>query len=192
MVNTSATGGILLPTGAPPANDVELQDFLQSWIVGITGILSKNVMPRWQKEPPNIPGENVDWLSFGIVRREAETFAAEIHISAGDGSDEIRRHEILHILVSFYGPNADNNLSILREGMQVGQNREPLGLAGMGIVGCEDSTTIPEMIKERWMYRVDLPFSIRRQIVRTYPILNILSSKTTIDNESNITYAISP
>lgn len=184
MANDSSTGGALLPASSPaPLEDAGLLDFLHDWVQGITGLPATMIRPRWQPEPPNIPDEAVDWAAFGIMRREADTFVYEEHHPDVNGYDELRRHEILHILLSFYGQNADNYCSLLREGMQVAQNREVLGLAGMGVINCGDISTVPEFVKEKWLYRTDLPFSIRRQIIREYPVLNLLSSVTQLNNE---------
>jgi hypothetical protein len=40
----------------------------------------------------------------------------------------------------------------------------------MGLVETQDATAVPTIIKEKWVYRVDLNFSIKRQIIRTYPV----------------------
>lgn len=145
------------------------------------------VRPRWQPEPPNIPSETTDWLAFGITNREADTFAAELHYPTGLGYNEIRRHEVLTILVSVYGPNADNTAHLLREGMQLAQNLEPLSLNNMGLVESGDIRTVPELLKEKWLYRLDLTFRIRRQIVRDYTVENLVSAQATLNNEHYVT-----
>lgn len=188
MANTSATGGNLVPqTGSPaPLQGDALFDFFQAWIVSLTGMQGQYVRPRWQPEPPNIPLDGIDWAAFGITNRHPQTFAAEIHYPAAGinpGYDEIRNHEELTILVSFYGVNADNNASLLREGMSVAQNREILSQNNMGLVGWGDTLAVPEMIKEKWLYRVDFEFVVRRQIVRDYAVLDIISVPSSINNE---------
>ena len=189
MSNTSATGGYLVPSSSPaPLEGNALVDFVQSWVVGVTGMSGKNVRPRWQPEPPNIPQEDVSWAALGVVRREIQTFTFEKFIPTQDGGyGQVINHEIMHFLVSFYGPDADRNSQVLREGMYLSQNREILSLNNMGLVACGEIVTLPELLKEKWLYRVDLPFSIRRQIVRDYPVLNILSGDIRLDNEHYIT-----
>lgn len=184
MPNTSATGGLLTPNASPaPLQDDALDDFMQAWIVGITGLAGNLVRPRWQPEPPNIPSTGTNWAAFGVQRTESDTFVAELHLGSGDGYNEIRRHEILHFLVSFYGPNAHNYASLLREGMQLSQNHDTLSANSMGLVESGDTTTVPELIKQKWTKRVDLPFSVRRQIVRDYQVLTITSANGTLNNE---------
>jgi hypothetical protein len=141
------------------------------------------VRPRWQPEPPNIPNFTDSWCAFGIVRRETDTFSAEIHHPDAEGYDETRRHQLLHCVASFYGPNADHYLMLFQEGMQINQNREWLTSHEMDLVESEQPQTAPEFIKERWLYRVDLPFVLRRRIILRYPILNLLSAEVDIDNE---------
>lgn len=166
-----------------PLEGESLINFFQEWIVGLTGLPGANVRPRWQPEPPNIPHENVDWAAFGIIRREADIFAAELHYPTPLSYNEIRRHEVLHFLISFYGPNADHYCYSLRDGMQLAQNLEVLSLNSMGLVESGDITAMPELLKEKWLYRADLPFSIRRQIVRDYGVESLVSSTVTFNNE---------
>jgi hypothetical protein len=178
----SSTGGYLTPTTSPaPLEGNSLQDFFHDWLQGISGLAAANIFPRWQPEPPNLPADTVDWLAFGITKREADTNAAELHSPSGIGYNTVVRQEIISILVSVYGPNADSTAEILREGMQVAQNRETLSLADMGLIECGDITVAPEIVKEKWMYRLDFTFRIRRQITRKYSILSLLSSEFIID-----------
>lgn len=178
MSSTSASGGLLEPLIAPaPLQDNDLVDFFQEWVSGITGIKGANVRPRWQPEPPNLPDAKVDWVAIGIKRRVSDTYANEVHYPVGDGYNETRRHQILHLLASFYGPNADKFAGIFDDGIQVAQNREILTLNGMGLVETGELIAVPEMVKDKWQYRVDLPFSIRRQIVRRYKVENLASAE---------------
>jgi hypothetical protein len=180
----STVAGYLAPNSSPaPLEGKALLIFLQAWIVGICGLPANMVRPRWQVESVNIPPENTDWAAFGITKKTTDTFAAELHYPTGNGYNEIRRHEIMNIVLSFYGPNADNYVSILREGMQVAQNREVLSLNNMGLVDSGDVVTAPELVKDKWYYRVDFDFRIRRQIVRDYSIENLLASEIDINNE---------
>lgn len=185
MPNTSATGGALLPSATPaPLLDEALVNFLQEWVVALTGLASTKVFPRWQPEPPNLPGQSENWAALGIQSREADFNAVELHVNdINGGYDQIRRHEELDCLISFYGPQADKYSHLFREGMQVAQNREVLSVNNMGLIGSGSLRTVPEMVKERWLYRVDLPFQLRRQIVRNYTVLNLQSALITLYNE---------
>src|SRR5258708_4203476 len=119
----STTGGYLLPVGAPPLEGEALNNFLQGWIVGITGLDGTMVRPRWQAEPPNIPTAGTAWAAIGTQVRPADEFPYVRHNGAangGAGQDELHQHEDIEILVSFYdlGTNgqADAFAALLRQG----------------------------------------------------------------------------
>ena len=176
MSNTSATGGVLSPAVTPaPLEGDALQDFFHDLFAGITGLDSTLIRPRWQPEPANIPATGTDWLAFGVTNMQADTYAAELHEPDGSGYNELRRHQTLTLLLSFYGPNAGAYCDRLRDGLQVSQNREPLQLANMGLVATGDARSVPELVKQRWYNRVDCELTVRRQIVRKYDVLNLLS-----------------
>lgn len=188
MPNTSATGGALLPSTTPaPLEGAALQNFLHDWFVALSGLDNTMVRPRWQAEPVNIPQATDSWLAFGITRYESDTFASEQHFASGSGYNEIRRHEVLNILLSFYGPSADSYAAILRDGMQVAQNREVLTLNAMGLVESGEVVAVPELVKDKWYYRADLTVRIRRQIVRQYAVQNLLTGHVGLDNEHYVT-----
>lgn len=185
MPNTSATGGALSPAVSPaPLEGQTLNRFIQQWIVGITGLDGTMVRPRWQAEPPNIPTAGTAWAAIGITSRPSDTYPYVRHDPTGLGSDELQRHETLNLLASFYdlGTNglADNYAALLRDGAAIPQNLEPLTVAGMALVETGDPVAVPSLLKTRWLYRVDLPVSLRRQINRIYPVENLLSSQGTL------------
>jgi len=158
-----------------------LNRFLNEVMVGLTGLPGKMVRPRWQPEPANVPGLNENWLAFGVMRKIPDTYAVELHycdnelIPPGRGYDELQRHETFEILLSFYGPDADSNVEIFRDGLQIAQNREVFQNNAMGLVETGEALTIPALVKERWYYRVDITMIMRRQIRRIYPVFNLLS-----------------
>lgn len=188
MPNTSATGGYLLPdVPSPPLEGKALLQFLQAVVVGITGMDGSLVRPRWQAEPPNIPDADTAWCSFGIMNRIADTFPYVKHVgSALDGGyDHLQRQEQLEMLASFYdlgvSGEADYLASVLRDGLAIAQNREALYLGGFALAYTGDLTPVPILLKERWLYRVDFSFTLRRQIDRKYSVLNILSFQGQLD-----------
>jgi hypothetical protein len=188
MPNTSATGGYLVPALSPaPLEDAALDDFFQAVVVGITALPGASVRPRWQIEPPNMPNLASDWAAFGVAVVASETFAWVGHFPAVGlvpGYDEFRRHEELEWITSFYGPDARANAALLKDGLQIAQNREPLLLAGMGVIETGDVRTVPLLVKERWQFRADLPVRIRRAVVRRYPVLDLASAQATLNTEA--------
>lgn len=190
MTNTSATGGPLLPNPSPapaPLEGKALLTFLQNFVVGITGMPGAMVRPRWQSEPPNIPQDGNAWAAIGIMRRPSDDWPFIGHVTNTanpQGADQLQRHESLYLLASFYDDGvsgmADFYASLLRDGLAIDQNREILQTNGMGLIDCEEMLSVPSLIKVRWLYRVDLPFGIRRAIVREYPVLNVEEGVATV------------
>lgn len=192
MTNTSATGGYLQPTGTAPLEGQALLDFLQAWVVGITTLDGKMVRPRWQPEPPNIPSAGMAWAAIGVGgERKSDTYPAILHDSAGDGSDTLQRNEELSLKCSFYdlgsGGLADSYAARLRDGAAIAQNRESLFTAGFALVSAGEPLAVPSLLRERWLYRVDLDVMLRRQINRTYPVLNILTAGGTEQSDTGLT-----
>lgn len=194
MANDSATGGPLQPEPFPvPIEDQDLDRFLQQYVAGITGLDGKLIRQRWQVEPPNLPDAGVNWVAIGVMNFDADKFSVVMHHSEGEGFDELQRHEVFDLLCSFYGPNADKYSSLLRDGLSIIQNREPLFLAGMALVEVGQIVSVPAIIKQTWQYRVDVPVRFRRAIQRYYPVLNLLSAEGTISGESvGVTFNVTP
>ncbi len=183
MSNDSSTGGYLSPASSPaPLEDDALDDFMHDVITGITSMPSSLVRPRWQPEPPDLPAVGTNWFAFGITRTVPDTFAVELHNS--NGSSSLERHEVLDILISSYGPNSRTNLMLLSDGLQIAQNREVLFLAGMAFVETTEPISVPALVKEKWLRKLDMTLRIRREILRTYPVLNILSANGILYTEA--------
>lgn len=191
----SSTGGYLAPAPVtPPLEGQALLDFIQGVIVGITAMDGTLVRPYWQSEPPTLPDAGTAWCAFKIASRPADTFAYVKHDADGQGSDALQRHEALHILTSFYdlgsGGGAAGLCSLLRDGLQVPQNRETLSLAGMALVKTGDMIAVPVLVKTRWLYRVDMEVVINRQIDRVYSVLSLASAQGAIVTDDGITRTI--
>jgi len=173
LPNTSQYDGFIFPTHLyKPLLDAPLLDVIHDWIAGITGLKGDHVIPKWQRESNN-PYDIADtWVSFGIMKRKADTFACEVW---EDTRYILSRNESIRLLASFYGDQADQYVSIFREGMQVSQNLDFLRARNMTLSYSGDIVNVPEMIKYEWVYRQDLAFEIVRQIRYNYPILNLTS-----------------
>jgi len=181
---SSSTGGYLqAAVNNAPLDDDDLVNFFQEWVVGLSGIDGSKVRPRWQPEATNIPDQNVNWLALGITISSADTYVAEVHNNAGAGYNEMRRHETLTVKTSFYGPKCSGTARRFRDAMQIAQNREVLSLNSMGLIESGDIVAAPELVKEKWYLRADLEFTIRRQVVRTYPISSLTGLQITLNNE---------
>lgn len=192
MTNTSATGGYLLPNPPPapaPLEDDALEDFFNAVISGITGLDPTLVRPRWQTIPVNIPDNQTNWMAFGIVNRKSDVFPFVAHegdLNSGDGADVFQRQEVLEFLCSFYGPQSEGYASTLRDGLFIPQNREVMTQFAMTVVECGDMLRAPTLVNEEYYQRVDLPMFIRREVLRTYPILNLLTASGTVETDIDI------
>lgn len=159
-------------------NGLTLTQFLQTVLVGISGLPGPLVRPKWQIEPPKQPDLAVDWLAFGI---NATLPDANLWIDTdSDGTTNTQRHEVIEIGVSIYGPEADETYGLLRDGFQIPQNLEALGQANMGFVEIGPGRKIPDLVHERFINRVEASIFLRREIQRVYPIVSLLSASGTI------------
>jgi hypothetical protein len=181
MPNNSATGGPLQPTAvSPPIEGQALNRFFQAFLVGLSALDGTMVRPSFQTEPPDVPDKGECWMAFRYSDQPSDTYPYVKHDSTGDGSDQLQRHENINILCSFYdtGTNglADATMKLVRDGLAIAQNREYLVTQGMAFISCGSPVTVPSLLKTQWLYRVDLPLVIRRAVVRTYPVLNVLEA----------------
>lgn len=184
MTNTSASGGYLLPVDSgSPLYDDAFEDFLQEIVVGLTGLPREMVRPRWQPEPGNMPMANADWCAIGIREFDADTY--QVGQMQKDGSFETLRHETNDVMASFYGPHATRYAALMRDGIQLDQNREALREQGVLLQVSGTPTRVPSLVKEKWQNRVDLPVTFRRQIRREYRVLSVLTADVRVNGEGH-------
>lgn len=185
FVADSRIKGYLGPHPTPrPAEGDTWEDFLHDLVAGVSGMPNDKIFPRWQPEPPVRPPHEVDWASVGITAIDADWQAAVWHVDASaehpDGFDALQQQETTTLLTSFYGPNATRNAVFLRAGMFISQNLAELRKASVALVEVQAFTNAPELFKQKWVDRVDIPIVLRREIRFDYPVLNLLSSVGTI------------
>jgi hypothetical protein len=184
MPNTSATGGYIAGTGTV-VEDLALDAIFQAAVVGITGLPGAMVRPRWQVVVPKQPEPNVNWCAIGITASDTTDYPVEQHVGTGNGSDDFQKWEELDLLASFYGPNAANFASLLRDGLYVSQNREVLQANSIDLIEVGKRTTAPDLVNQQWIRRFDLPIRLRRKVERTFPVLNILTAPTSVVTDRN-------
>lgn len=190
-LNTSATGGPLLPTagGPAPLEGQALNRFLQTWVAGICGLDGSLVRPRWQPEPGDIPASGA-WAAVGVSTRGQRGFPMIRHVSNEDalGHDVFYNQEWLRVLCSFYdlgsAGQADALACQMRDGLSVPQNGELLMLNNFAIAEVGELLAVPELLKARWYYRVDLSVTLNRAISRIYPIENLIEAEGTLVSET--------
>src|SRR5258708_882462 len=143
-MGTSAQAGFITPRDHGTLDDQgPLDAFIQTMVVGLTGISGNLVRPRWQLEPPTLPDISQTWVAVGRGRRRPDTFAFVRHKRSADGQGEdlVARSEEIEFNCSFYGPQAELRAVFLSMGFQVGQNREVLTQKGFGFINLGDIIT---------------------------------------------------
>lgn len=180
MVNTSASGGDLQPDTAPAPLDGEaLQVFLQNWLAPLCGLPGNMVRPRWQPEPANIPVAGDAWMAFGLADRISDAFPYFEESSDGLVT-RLQEQEELPLLCSFYDLGstglADRYASLLRSNLRIPQNWEPLRAGGFALAHVGTMRQAPAIKATRWLFRMDLDVTLRRQIDRTYRVRSLVSA----------------
>jgi hypothetical protein len=189
-MNDSSTGGALLPT-VDPLDDAALDAVLVAMVAGVGGIAS--VRPRWQAQPLPQPAPGTDWAAVGIIRRKSLGMAWFQH-RADNLGDDSQAHEELEIMASVYGANRGRNAARVRDGLYIPQNREALASVGISVVDTGDIVSAPELFAQQWIGRVDLTITLRRELDRTYQVLNLVSADGVIHSTTSpaINWSVQP
>lgn len=170
-MNTSATGGYILPDGGAVPNDQDLEDIFQDFIKGVTGLAGKMVRPRFQENPPPVPAVGVDWVAFGIrTQRPDDGPYFEQH----DENATSIRHEIIDIALSFYGNRSQHFAKLFVDSTAIPQNINQLKPHKIRFVGVGEVLTAPDLINEQYVHRFDVNAIFRRKTERTYAIQSFL------------------
>lgn len=180
------------PLPAPaPLEGAALLDFLQSWMAGVLSapVLDPTLIrPYAQGTPPVVPDAGEAWMAFTAVVGESDTFPWISQIDATHVA--LQRHERVRVLCSFYDTGVDGQAgrlaTLLRDGVAVPQNCEPLFLANFGIVGVEEQVAVPSMLKTRWLWRVDQPIMLTRQVDRQYANQTIATANGTLNTDTGL------
>lgn len=185
-MKTTATGGILIPHPQVPTLDttppgLTFVQFIQQLLVGLSTFDGKLVRPDWQKEPAKRPDIDTNWAAFGFGNALADFNA---YVTAGDNVEEpapsLQRNELVQINLSVYGPEAYNNIGLIRDGFQLSQNLQSLRQANIGYAYDNPAIHVPDFFNERWYDRWRMEIFVRRSITRVYPILSFVSASGVI------------
>lgn len=180
--NNSSTGGYV-QNNAPQKlpRSLTFTGFLQTVLIGISGLPGDLVRPYYQRNPPKRPEFDTDWLAFAVTESEAQGFPFEGQTGSGDTlAYTSQYHESCVLECSMYGPAALENYRILRDGFYLSQNLEALVSANFGLIGVGKALRNPELISEQWFNRWTFTIGLRFEQVRTYPVLTLVSASGTI------------
>jgi len=177
-VNTSASGGPLVPKGVGPVYDDPFDKFLHDIVVGITDLDTNLVRPRWQLKPPKTPEPSVTWCAIGINTTVDQSVKGQTtHAKDNNGRDTVITWERVTVMASMYGPKAWERMGQLGGGLRVPQNREALVRAGVGFVSVGPRRNLSYLSETQVnVRRVDMELEFNRVVGRTYDVYNLLSA----------------
>jgi hypothetical protein len=170
-MSNSSTGGYL----SPDKPTLNFEQFIQTVIVGISGIQGQLVRKKWQPNPPKQPDANTNWIAFGIASESVDNNA--FVGMDGAGVTTLQRQEYFELQCSVYGPAAYDTATILRDGFQIQQNLAALKASKMGFIGDVNLTHSPDLVNEVWIDRYEMTIKMVRLIQRTYSILPLIGAK---------------
>ena len=170
------------PLAPQPTYDTVLAGQIQALVVGITGLAGNYVRPRWQALPPNQPPATTSWCAVGVTVEEPDDYPA---LGQQDQQVQFQRHETLEVFASFYGPNAQSNAALWRDGLYIAQNLTQG--QGLYLLEVQRTITASEEIAAQIVPRYDVTARLRREVVRTYPSPSILISTTEVMFNNGVT-----
>jgi hypothetical protein len=190
--NTSATGGYIIDRPPVPPTGTQITAALQQMVAQLADLPGTLVRPRWQPVPPTQPSADTTWAAVGVTMTEVDEYPYIIHDPTttlpgqpNPGVDRMTRWSTLTVMVSFYGPEADDCAARFRDAFYVGQNWEPLSALGLKMYSVHDLVRAAEIINQQFIDRFDLRMELRQQIDRVYPIFDIAAANVGVDGGDN-------
>ena len=149
---------------------VTFQRFMHSVLVGVSGLERAMVRPAFQQNPPAVPDFKTDWLAYNLTNFEAENG------QAFDNGALLERHESFECVCYFYGLNAVDRALVVRDSLELAQNRTALRVNNMGFKGASAVVRMPESVNGQYYERADMTLYFVRQWRRNYKILDFESA----------------
>lgn len=179
FVTSTPVGSQVLIGTTPSATAFNLQVFLASssnilLTVASYAFFSSSIIITY-----NVVGSAGNAFTLATVSG-AICLSAPTLLFGSDYNNTMQRHADLEIQCAFLGPHALEYADIVRDGFQMQQNLENLRLANMGFVSVGKAMHVPDLINERWVDRFEMTVAMRREIIRTYPVLSFASARGTI------------
>jgi hypothetical protein len=154
-------------------------------VLGAAVLAPELIRPYTQSIPPVVPDAGEAWMAFTIATEGSDTFPWTDQVD--DATVALQRHERMRMLCSVYDTGISGRAAeiaaLLRDGIAIPQNLETLFLAGMGLVAVEAEVALPSVLKTRWLWRVDQPVILTRQVDRLFAQQNIASANGTLKTD---------
>lgn len=179
MSNDSTAPGYLTPVNQLPQYDKDLEKLVSRWIVGVTGIDVKLVLPRWTDPQPQIPKNGTTWCAFGITTMPR--LGTPANVQTGGEQSEQWTWELVTVICCFYGPAGAALAATFREGIFLDQNAATLKAdAGLSLIEAGNLYNLPELINNQWVRRYDLTVTLSRKNIRTFNVKSLTDGNVTI------------
>jgi hypothetical protein len=176
MPNDSSTGGPLQPIA--PIAKFALRRLLGSYIVELSGIAPELVRPMWQRNPPPMPSADVNWISFGIENFKTEFSGFQDQFSLLQL--RLITQSSFDVSIICYGEDSIESSRLIRDNIEIGQNREFLFKNNMAIADVSDIVHVPEFINNEFYDRSDFTIKFRGVRESVYDIKTFTSTQTSI------------
>lgn len=157
---------------------LNLVDFLQMLLVGLSGIPGPLVRERSQPDEPKQPALETNWIAFELSSSQAD-FNPYMALDQ-NAVMQFQRQVTLELATSFYGPNALRVSDLVRDGFEIGQNQYWLKKANIGFKEMTQATRVPDLLNDRWVNRYERTILLRAVIQRAYPVPTLVSASGSV------------
>lgn len=198
MATDSRNAGYLAPQASPAVDqDAAFHDFLHDVLAGILGLPDALVRPGWQSNPPPAPDISVNWAAFYVAEQvgDFDPYVVQVPrpIEADPDADppveadpdftmqQQQRGERVTLRVVHYGPACMSYAGLLRDGLDVEQNRATLKAAGIAVADVSSAVRAPEPVGAHYVDRADVTLTLDRIVRRVYPVLHFVAASGIIN-----------
>lgn len=177
MPNSTRQAGYLTATSKPIEGQA-LRRAIQQWLAGVTGLHGAMVRPRFQKNAPPWPDNEVNWLAFNESNRTP--------IGNNFQRDTLTlSHVSVEFTIRTYGPEAAGIASDLRDGCQLGNNRDQLRQYGFGFTKISPAVMLGDEdpngeYRDCWQ----MTLTLQREEIRDYNLDQFMGASGTIRTDT--------